>query len=90
VFPLEGLREIEAEGVVGSLNGRHFLFMGYIPVVEPLLQETGPEIAQKLRGDGVDLVVASRYMEGASTGDLPPQRVRMSTLPPNRCSRVAR
>lgn len=57
VFPLERLREIEAEGVIGTLNHRHFSFMGYIPIVQPLLAGTGPEVAEKLRADGVDLVL---------------------------------
>jgi Glycine/sarcosine/betaine reductase selenoprotein B (GRDB). len=57
VFPLQRLRELEAEGVVGSLNHRHFSFMGYIPITAPLLERTGPEVAQKLQEDGVDLVL---------------------------------
>lgn len=57
VFPLERLRELAEEGLAGSLNHRHFSFMGYIPIVEKLLEETGPAVAQKLRGDGVDLVL---------------------------------
>lgn len=57
VFPLERLREIEDEGVIGSLNHRHFSFMGYIPIVQPLMQETGPDVARKLQTDGVDLVL---------------------------------
>jgi D-proline reductase (dithiol) PrdB len=57
VFPLERLRELETEGVLGSLNQRHFSFMGYIPVVEQLLGEIGPAVAQKLLADGVDLVL---------------------------------
>ncbi len=57
VFPLERLRELEADGIIDSLNDRHFSFMGYIPIVDVLLQEAGPEIAQKLRGDAADLVL---------------------------------
>ncbi len=57
VFPLERLRELETEGVVGSLSGRHFSFMGYIPITAPLLESSGPEVARKLRTDGVDLVL---------------------------------
>lgn len=57
VFPLERLRELQAEGVLGSLNHRHFSFMGYIPIVDQLLGESGPEVAQKLLADGVDLVL---------------------------------
>ncbi len=57
VFPLERLRELESEGLIGGLSPRHFSFMGYIPIVEPLLGETGPEVAEKLKADGVDLVL---------------------------------
>lgn len=57
VFPLDRLRELEAEGVFGSLNHRHFSFMGYIPITEPLMKETGPEVAKKLKTDQVDLVL---------------------------------
>lgn len=57
VFPLERLRELKVEGLVGSLSHRHFSFMGYIPIVETLLEGTGPEVAQKLHVDGVDLVL---------------------------------
>ena len=39
-----------------------------------------PEMLAAAREGGADLVVASRYMEGASTGDLAPERVRMSRL----------
>ncbi len=59
VFPLKRLRELEAKGAVGSVNHRHFSFMGYVPVVGELLRKTGPEVAQKLSDDGVDLVVLS-------------------------------
>ncbi len=57
VFPLQRLHELQAEGRIGSVNRRHFSFMGYIPIVEPLLEGTGPEVAGKLREDGVDLVL---------------------------------
>lgn len=57
VFPLQRLWELAAEGIVGSLTHRHFSFMGYIPIVEPLLGETGPEVARKLQADAVDLVL---------------------------------
>jgi D-proline reductase (dithiol) PrdB len=57
VFPLERLRELQTEGILGSLNHRHFSFMGYIPILEQLLTESGPSVAQKLVADGVDLVL---------------------------------
>lgn len=57
VFPLERLRELAADGIIGSQNHRHFSFMGYIPIPDQLLNETGPEVARKLVDDGVNLVL---------------------------------
>jgi len=54
VFPLWTLRDLQREGVVGELNGRHFSFMGAIHDPGPLVQETAPEVAGKLAEDGVD------------------------------------
>lgn len=57
VFPLWTLRELVAEGVVGELNRRHFSFMGAIHDTASLVEETAPEVARKLAGDGVDAVL---------------------------------
>jgi D-proline reductase (dithiol) PrdB len=57
VFPLWTLRELVAEGVVGGLNRRHFSFMGAIHDTAPLIEETAPEVARKLMGDAVDVVL---------------------------------
>jgi len=57
VFPLWTLRELVAEGVVGELNRRHFSFMGAIHDTAPLAEETVPEVARKLMGDGVDVAL---------------------------------
>lgn len=57
VFPVSLLRRLAAEGTIGELAPRAFSFMGYIPESEPLLRETGPEVAGKLLADAVDLVL---------------------------------
>ena len=57
VFPLWTLRELEAEGVVGELNHRHFSFMGAIHDPGPLIESTAPEVSRKLSEDGVDAVL---------------------------------
>ena len=57
VFPLSLLRRLAAEGEIGELAPRAFSFMGYIPETEPLLHQTGPEVAGKLLADAVDLVL---------------------------------
>ena len=57
VFPLWTLRRLEAEGIVGDLNNRHFSFMGAIHDPGPLARESAPEVAGKLADDGVDAVL---------------------------------
>lgn len=54
VFPLDRLREMRAVGEVGDINGRHFSFMGSILNPRRLIEETAPEVARRLRADGVD------------------------------------
>ena len=54
-FPLERFRELEAKGVIGTLNHRHFSFMGSIVGPRKLMDETAPAVAQMLRDDGVDV-----------------------------------
>lgn len=57
VFPLERLRELAWEGVVGGVSPRHFSFMGYIPLPEPLIEKTAPAVADLLKEDQVDLAL---------------------------------
>jgi dolichol-phosphate mannosyltransferase len=55
----------------------------YLAVIDADLQHDErllPALLEKVRGSEVDLVVASRYMEGGSTGDLASERVRISRL----------
>jgi D-proline reductase (dithiol) PrdB len=58
VFPLERLRELETEGVIGGVAPRHFSFMGHIKGrhVDTLTDRTGPEVARMLKEDRVDAV----------------------------------
>ncbi len=55
VFPLDRFRELENEGKIGSLNDRHFSFMGSITIPKPLIEKTAPEVAQMLKTDNVDV-----------------------------------
>lgn len=57
VFPLERLRELVQERAIGALAPKHFSFMGYIPITEPLLRDTAPAVAKQLQEDEVDLVL---------------------------------
>ena len=56
VFPVERLRELEAERVIGGISSRYFSFMGHITSqhLHTLIERTGPEVARILKGDGAD------------------------------------
>ncbi|MCG9129453.1 hypothetical protein JT359_17835 [Candidatus Poribacteria bacterium] len=55
VFPLDRFRELEKKGMIGSLNRRHFSFMGSISLPRPLIKRTAPEVANLLKNDEVDV-----------------------------------
>jgi D-proline reductase (dithiol) PrdB len=55
VFPLQRLRELEAEGVVGRVAERHYGFG--LCREGRLLVEPGREIARRMKRDGVDLAL---------------------------------
>ena len=57
VFPLWTARELAVHGVIGGLNHRHFSFMGAIHDPAPLIEETAPEVAEKLADDAADIVL---------------------------------
>ncbi len=54
-FPLDRFRELVARGEIGSLNRRHFSFMGSILRAKRLITETAPQVAERLRADAVDV-----------------------------------
>lgn len=54
-FPLDRFRELETEGKVGSLNHRHFSFMGSITKPDMLIRQSAPEVGQILKSDSVDV-----------------------------------
>ena len=54
-FPLDRFKELETGGKIGSLNDRHFSFMGSITKPDALIEKTAPEVGQLLKTDGVDV-----------------------------------
>lgn len=56
-LPLDRLRELQSEGVIGAVNRRHFSMMGSITAPGRLIARTAPEVAEKLLQDGVDAVL---------------------------------
>ena len=59
VFPVDRLREFEAEGIIGELAERHYGFMGHIEGqhIHTLINKMAPEVAKRLRSDSVDIVL---------------------------------
>ena len=57
MFPLDRLRELKNEGIVGEVSNVHIGFMGGGGNQEKFKNETGPAIAKILKEEGVDAVV---------------------------------
>jgi len=55
VLPLDRFREMVAAKEIGSLNHRHFSFMGSIIGPGDLINKTAPEVANLLKLDQVDI-----------------------------------
>jgi D-proline reductase (dithiol) PrdB len=59
VLPLDRMRELAAERRIGGIAPRAYGFMGHIdgPHVTTLIERTAPEVARRLKTDGVDAAV---------------------------------
>lgn len=60
-LPLDRLRELAGEHVIGEAAPRHFSFMGSIPAPGRVIDQTAPEVAAKLHVDGVDAVLLTPF-----------------------------
>ena len=56
-LPLDRLKSLAEQGVIGSVAPRHFSFMGSIAAPGRLIAQTAPEVAQILLEDKVDAVL---------------------------------
>jgi D-proline reductase (dithiol) PrdB len=56
-LPLDRLKSLAEEGVIGSVAPRHFSFMGSISAPSRLIESTAPEVAHMLVEDAVDAVL---------------------------------
>jgi D-proline reductase (dithiol) PrdB len=59
VFPIERLKELEAEKVIGKVSRTHYGFMGHIkgPHVRTLIDQKVPEVVEILKKNSVDVVL---------------------------------
>jgi len=56
-LPLDRMHELVQRGVLGKLAPHAYSFMGAIRNPRRLLEETGPEVAQHLQNEGVEVVL---------------------------------
>lgn len=57
MFPLDRLRELRDQGIIGGVSATAYSIMGFIPDPTLLVDETAPELARRVQADGVDLVL---------------------------------
>lgn len=59
IFPVDRLRELAEQKVIGALAKKHYSFMGHIegPHVITLMTKTAPEVARMLKEDDADAVL---------------------------------
>ena len=55
-FPMDRLQELEQTSVIGSLAHDFYSFMGAQREPIQMLEETGPDVARRMKAEGVDLV----------------------------------
>ena len=56
MFPLDRLRELRDDGVIGGIAPMAYSIMGFNPDPENLVSQTAPVLAEGLRATGADLV----------------------------------
>ena len=54
-FPIDRLRELVEQGLIGSVSENYYSFMGAIRDPRRVVDDTGPQVAQRLKDEGVDL-----------------------------------
>lgn len=57
MFPITHLRTLADEGFIGDVATNHYSFMGFVPDPKDLLADTAPDVANRLKEDGVDLAI---------------------------------
>ena len=58
IFPIDRLRELAAEGIIGGVSNKHLGFMGYTQQLRDLYERAAPEMARLVmhsKADGVIL-----------------------------------
>ncbi len=58
-FPMDRLRELRDRGEVGSLAESYYSFMGAQRDPSRVIEETAPEVARRMKAEGVDAVLVT-------------------------------
>jgi D-proline reductase (dithiol) PrdB len=56
-FPVDRLQELADQGAIGSLADNNYSFMGALRDVTRVMEETGPEVAQQMLDEGVEVAL---------------------------------
>lgn len=56
-LPLDHAEDALADGIIGAVGGTHYSFMGYQPDTGEWERRYGPEVAERMRADGVDVAL---------------------------------
>ncbi len=57
VYPRDRMAELVAQGVIGELAPRNFSISGYCTRVDKVVEETVPQIVERLKADRVDALL---------------------------------
>ena len=55
-FPMDRLKELDQQSVIGSLAKDYYSFMGAQQEPVKILEETGPDVARRMKAEGIDAV----------------------------------
>lgn len=55
-YPADRMRELAEQGVIGGIAANHYSFMGALRDCTAIAEQTGPEVAARLKAEGVNLV----------------------------------
>jgi D-proline reductase (dithiol) PrdB len=59
VYPFDRVRELAERGEIGSVGPHHYSFMGAQRDARKIEETSAPEVAQRLKDEGVDIVVVT-------------------------------
>ncbi len=55
-YPADRMNELVEQGVIGSVGPNNYSFMGALRDCTVVAEQTGPEVAQRMKDESVDLV----------------------------------